>query len=84
MRKISKKLGLICGLGLCAMAVFAGNNITVCANPAVEAATENEGRSTILEWVYAAIDGQLMMRLYNHSTGEWVTDWVPAVGEPDQ
>lgn len=83
MKRLSKKVGLICGLSLCAMAVLAGNNITVCASPAAEVETDNEGRAAVLEWVYATIDGQLMMRLYNHATGQWVTDWVPAVGEPD-
>lgn len=57
--------------------------MTVCASEAAGVEAYAESRSTVLEWVYATIDGQLMMRLYNHSTGEWETDWVPAVGQPD-
>lgn len=79
MKRLSKKIGLWCALSLCAMVVFAGNNMAVCASPATGAETYGEARADVLEWVYATIDGQLMMRLYNHSTGQWVTDWVPAV-----
>lgn len=80
MKGISKKIGLVCGLCLCAAVCFAGNSVTVCASEAVIAAESKEGRSTNLEWVYKYIDGVLMMRLWNHSTQQWETDWVPAVG----
>ncbi len=83
MKRLSKKIGLLCGLSLCMMAVFAGNNMPVYANGTEGVETYSEPRSTVLEWVYAMIGGRMMMRLYNHSTGEWETDWVPAVGEPD-
>ncbi len=80
MKGISKKFGLICGLCLCTAVCFAGNSVTVYASEAATVA-EDEGRSTNLEWVYKYIDGVLMMRLWNHSTQQWETDWVPAVGK---
>lgn len=78
MKSLSRKIGLLCGLGLCAMATFAGNSITVSASVPAEVETYSEERSTILQWIYKEFDGVMYMRLYNHSTGEWETDWIPA------
>lgn len=78
MKRLSRKIGLLCGISLCAMVVLAGSSMPVYASEAVVAETNDNARSTILEWVYKYIDGVLMMRLYNHSTGEWVGDWIPA------
>lgn len=76
MKKFSKKLGLFCALAVSVMTVFSTATIEVkAANP-----VEEEGIipcSTNLTWVYATIDGVEYMRLYNHSTGQWLTDWIP-------
>ena len=42
--------------------------------PTVE---ENEGRSTNLTWYYKEIDGVWYMRLWNHTTQQWESDWIP-------
>lgn len=79
MKRFIKKVTLLCGISCCAMMLFTVNNMSVYASTA-SAAEEStvEPRYTNLEWVYKYIDGVLMMRLYNHSTGEWVGDWIPA------
>ncbi len=78
MKKMSKKLGMFCGMVLCGMLVFATGDMTVCASeiPVVE---DNEGRAANLTWYYKEIDGEMYMRLWNHATQQWVTDWIPAV-----
>lgn len=35
-----------------------------------------EPRTDILEWRYKVIDGHFYKRLFNASTGRWVTDWI--------
>lgn len=77
MKNLNKRVGLLCGLSLCAMITFAGTNLTVCANTIDTVETEEAGRSTILQWAYKQIDGVWHRRLYNHSTGEWLTEWTP-------
>ncbi len=76
MKRFSKKLGLFCALAVSVMTVFCTTTIEVkAANP-----VEEEGIapcSTNLSWVYATINGVYCMRLYNHTTGEWETDWIP-------
>lgn len=78
MKRLSKKLGVFCGMALCGMLVFSAGDITAYASevPTVE---ENEGRSSNLTWYYKEIDGVLYMRLWNHATQQWVGDWIPAV-----
>lgn len=79
MKRFSKRIGVLCGIALCAMMLFAVNDVNVYANE-VETVEENiEGRSTNLQWFYTYIDGVKYMRLYNHNTGQWLTDWIPAV-----
>ena len=76
MKRLSKKAGVLCAIALCVMSSFGANTITV--NAATPAAEESvKARSTNLSWVYAYIDGVYCMRLYNHSTGQWETDWIP-------
>ena len=77
MNKIGKKIRLFCGIGLCAITLLATSDINVYASEAV-VVEENETRSTNLEWFYKEVDGVMYMRLYNHSTGEWETDWMVA------
>lgn len=77
MKRLSKKIGLLCGLSLCALMLFAGNNMAVYASEAVAVEEGAEPRTTNLEWYYKYIDGVLHMRLWNHSTGEWLSDWIP-------
>ena len=76
MKKFSKRLGLFCALAVSIMTAFSTATIEVkAANP-----VEEEGiapRSTNLTWVYKEFDGVMYMRLYNHTTGEWETDWIP-------
>lgn len=83
MRRLSKRLAMLGLVGACAVSVMAGCSIPVYASELPELASEGDSRSTNMEWVYKYIDGVLMMRLWNHSTAQWVTDWVPAVGYPD-
>ncbi|MBR4083065.1 MAG: hypothetical protein IKK33_02145 [Lachnospiraceae bacterium] len=83
MKKNSKRLAMLGLAGVCALSVLAGSSIPVYASEKLELASEGETRSTNMEWYYKYFDGVLMMRLWNHSTQEWVTDWVPAVGYPD-
>ena len=76
MKRFSKKLGLFCALAVSVMTVFGTATIEVkAANPVEEEGVEP--CSTNLTWVYATIDGVEYMRLYNHTTGEWLTDWIP-------
>ncbi len=76
MKKLSKKLGLFCALVVSVMTTFSITSMEVKAEtPAVEEGIE--GRATNLSWVYAYVDGVYCMRLYNHTTGEWETDWIP-------
>lgn len=77
MKSLGKKLGVFCGLVLCGMLVFTTGGMTVCASE-ITAVEENEGRSTNLTWYYKEIDGVLYMRLWNHTTQQWVTDWILA------
>ena len=78
MKRLSKKIAVLCGITLCALLVFTTNGLTVAAsgNDVVET---NDARSTNLEWIYKEINGEMYMRLWNHSTGQWATDWIPAV-----
>lgn len=78
MRKLGKKIVLLCSVSLCALAIFAGNNMQAYASEEVITLETNVGaRSTNLEWFYKYIDGVEYMRLWNHSTGQWITDWIP-------
>ncbi len=75
----------MCGIALCAMTLTMAVELPVYASTGeAAAASENDTRATNLEWFYKEFDGVMMMRLYNHSTGEWMTDWVPAVGYPGE
>ena len=78
MKRLGKKMALFCSVAVCSMMLFAVNDMNVCASEDAGVETYAETRSTNLEWVYATIDGVLYMRLYNHSTGEWLTDWILA------
>ncbi len=81
MKRLSKKLVTMCGIGLCAMTLAVTLDMPVYASEGTPAeVSEDEGRSTNLTWYYKEFDGVMMMRLYNHTTGEWETDWIPAVG----
>lgn len=77
MKKFASKVVAVCGISLCAVALLAGNGMPVYASEGAETKVENS-RATNLEWVYKYFDGVLYMRLWNHSTGEWVTDWILA------
>ena len=79
MKRLSKKIGLLCGMSLCATMLFVANSVEAFASEAVAVEDTNDTRATNLEWYYKEIDGEMYMRLYNHSTGEWLTDWIPAV-----
>lgn len=78
-KRLSKKFGVLCGISLCAMMFFATGSMEVCAAED-DTTVETDGtQATNLEWIYKYIDGVEYMRLYNHTTGEWLTDWIPAV-----
>lgn len=78
MKKIGKKIGILCSIGLCAMMLLAVNNMNVYASEIAAVEEGTETRSTNLQWFYTEIDGVRYMRLWNHSTGEWLTDWILA------
>ncbi len=80
MKRKSKRLVMFGLVGVCALSVLAGSSMSVYAEEKPEVASEGDSRSTNMEWYYKYIDGVLMMRLWNHTTQQWVTDWVPAVG----
>lgn len=79
MKKLTKKIGLLCGLVLC-LSLFVPP-VNASAEAPAEINEEDSTRSTNLTWVYAYVDGVYCMRLYNHSTGQWVTDWIPVPPE---
>lgn len=35
-----------------------------------------EPRAPVIEWVYKVENGVVYRRMYNHSTGEWIGDWI--------
>lgn len=78
MKIFSKKIGVLCGMALCATLFFGVNEFTVVASEG-EAVETSDARSTNLEWIYKEFDGVMLMRLWNHTTQEWLTDWIPAV-----
>lgn len=77
MKKFSKKIAMLCGMALCATLVFSVNDFTVVASEG-EAVETSDARSTNLEWIYKEFDGVMYMRLWNHTTQEWETDWMLA------
>lgn len=79
MKGLSKKLGVMCGIGLCSMMLFVANDMEVSAAETDDVVETDDSRATNLEWIYKYINGVEYMRLYNHTTGEWLTDWIPAV-----
>ncbi len=79
MKKFRRKLIVLSGVMACTMLLFVSNNIEVCAAEDVATTDESGNRATNLEWFYKEINGEMYMRLYNHTTGEWLTDWIPAV-----
>jgi len=82
MKRYIKRIGLGIAALACVSMLWGAGEMPVYASGEVNNQTEN-GRATNLEWYYKYIDGVLMMRLWNHSTAQWVTDWVPAVGYPE-
>ena len=82
MKRYIKKIGLGISAVACVCMLWGAGEMPVYASGEVNNQEEN-GRATNLEWYYKYIDGELMMRLWNHTTQQWITDWVPAVGSPD-
>ena len=79
MKKFGKKIGLLCGMSLCMATLFTVSGMEVFASEKVIVDEAEDTKATNLEWIYKEINGEMYMRLYNHSTGEWLTDWIPAV-----
>lgn len=79
MKKLTKKIGLLFVLTLCLSflvpPVYASAEVPEAVNE------EDNSRSTNLTWVFGYVDGVYCMRLLNHTTGEWVTDWIPVPPE---
>lgn len=84
MKNKMKKMVAVSSILVCAGLLWCNNGMLVQAKEVVGTEREDNSRSTNLEWIYAMINGERYMRLWNHTTQEWVTDWVPAVGEPDR
>ena len=50
-------------------------NVTRVYAPPVPKAAEPRAHSYI--WLYTSIDGYLYKRLYDETTGEWASEWIP-------
>lgn len=80
MKSRMKRLAMLGLVVACSLSISLGYSVQVQASEELGLASEEDSRSTNMEWYYKYIDGVLMMRLWNHTTQQWVTDWVPAVG----
>ncbi len=73
-KKLFKRLAVVCSalcLGLSVM-------VTPAATMPVEAAKAPtaETNQEYIGWIYAETTDALYKRLFNHSTGQWIGDWI--------
>lgn len=79
MKKRIKKLGLLLSLVFCLS--FLMPPVNAFAALPEDNGEENDTDSTNLTWIFAYVDGVYCMRLLNHTTGQWITDWIPVPPE---
>lgn len=76
LKKVQKKLAAVIGASCLALTLFA----CPAASLPVQAATNQDYGispiSDIISWVYKMEGDSIYRCLFNHSTGEWIGDWI--------
>lgn len=77
-RNVIKLFGLFCGLAMlfCPASVMKTQAADIPPMTKVTEGETIEPRQPVTEWITKVENGKIYRRLYNHSTGEWIGDWI--------
>lgn len=76
-KKFLCKAAAFAGVAVCSLSLFfVAPQTSITAQAAGGGGTVADPQAEIITWVYIESGGILWKRLWNGSTGEWLTDWI--------
>ena len=73
-KKFMKKAAMVSMAAALSLGCYVECIAAAVVQPAVE--SEDDTRSARLVWYYKEENGKKYRRLYNATSGEWLTDWI--------